>query len=65
MQVIKPVYTTSVKGWTKYGKDLKPLLDALKALDIPPENTKSVTKKAGAAKKKAPAKTTAKKKRKK
>ena len=65
MQVIRPVYTTSVKGWQKYGKDLKPLLDALKALDIPLENTKSVTKKAGAAKRKAPAKTTAKKKRKK
>jgi tetratricopeptide (TPR) repeat protein len=55
MQVIKPVYTSSVKGWKKYEKELKPLLSALKALDIPPEFTKSVTKKPVTAKKKAPA----------
>ncbi|MBU0860192.1 MAG: tetratricopeptide repeat protein, partial [Alphaproteobacteria bacterium] len=53
MQVIRPVYTSSVKGWKRYEKELKPLISALKTLDIPLENKKTVTKKASTVKKKA------------
>lgn len=52
MQVIKPVYTTAVKGWKRYEKPLKPLVSALRDLDIKPENKKTVTKARPAAKKK-------------
>ncbi len=31
MQVIKPVYKTSVRAWERYADDLKPLIDTLKS----------------------------------
>ena len=45
-QVRKPIYSTSVKRWKKYGAGLQPLVDAIdgKAADKPAEPKKSKAK---------------------